>query len=150
MQAFLEHGAEAIAGTVEEHPEIAAVDVEFAADLVLVFFVEKNAAEQPAVLFVHFGENAAHQGAALTGVELHVGAGTRIGEVGRVFGHLALAGVGAEEFEGDVVADRVDETRQTGGIIERFAGTEVADDAEKSLLGGVLDEIGGAKAGPQL
>ena len=145
-----ERGAEADARAVQKDSKIIAVDLEFAADLVFVLFVEENASEELPVFFVHFPEDAAHQFAALAGGELFHRAGTRIDDIGGVFRHLRLASMRAQKFERDIVADGMNEAGQAGWAIERFAGTEVAENAEEGLLAGVLNEFGGAEARAQL
>ena len=67
-----ERGAKAIARAVQQHPEITAVDLKFAAYEIFVFFVEENAAEQLAVLVAQFAEHAADELGAPAAVELAV------------------------------------------------------------------------------
>ncbi len=136
-----EDGPESVPSTVQKHPQITAVDLKFAADLIFILLVEENSAKQLAIFLAHLIQDPPDQFAAQAAVQLTFRPGARIDNVGRIFGHLRLPGVGTEEFERYVVADGMNETRQARGIVEGLAGTEITDDTQEGLLRRVLNKI---------
>jgi len=147
----LHHNApKTVAGAVQQNPEVTAIDLKLSANDVFVFFIEADAAQKLPVLFGHLAQNLTHQFAALRGNGLALRPVPRILGFRRVLGKLALARMLTQEFERNVVTDGMHEARQTGGIIQRFTGMKVAEDAKERFLISILRQFRGAETGTKL
>jgi hypothetical protein len=112
--------------------------------------IQKYAAENLAVSFRQLIQNPGYDSLALLGDHKAFRPGAAIYWIFGIFRQLALARLVAQQFERNVVANRMDKTWKAGGPVQYLPLAKVSYDTKKGLLAGIFNQFRRSQTRPQL
>ncbi|MBV8569823.1 MAG: hypothetical protein JO319_04365 [Acidobacteriaceae bacterium] len=138
------------AGAIQQQTKIFASNAEIVANLIAIFVVETNPAQQLPVRVAHFAEYAADSLTAFASDGCALGVGLAVGKIAKLIRAAIVAAGGTDGFERHIGGNGVDESRQTRRIPQRLALAEIAEDSKKRLLIRIVDGLRRVQMSPKL